>query len=375
MVLVGVDGVVMATVMVLFFAGVVGVSHVVVDNLDHVIVHQSMWMPDFGYDGPGRGNTLFEVYSQLRWAAVAVLFCGILFYVFRGLYDNLRGVCKIILLCVLLFAFPPVWDVSVYVVTMAGLWILNPLYAFDQSNPCPAQWGEKDIMRHSQESPYYTGDNIHGNACMPSHRVSYVVQQVGGITDIEPHNQSALSFVDMAIYGNLDWWLVNMFGVLTKAIILINLGLMVVVAGVMLDMFTGLAIGSVPVWVMLHMVPRFRRISDVFLCSVPCILVVPIFSGMVLVVGSSAVASGGHYGLLGVWLSAVAVLFFVATMPVLLVPVIGGAVHRSADAILQGTAAGVAMLYDGILSARQNRRNSLRIYGGVIGKLDGLAKP
>lgn len=134
----------------------------------------------------------------------------------------------------------------------------------------------------------------------------------------------------------MDAWFVNIFGVVVKAVMLLNLVLMAVVVGVILDMFTGIVIGAFPIWLILYLIPRFRRISILFLSSVPSILLIPIFSSIILVTGSSVVASGIYDDLFGVWLSAVSVLFFAAVIPVFLVPVIGSVISYITSAIVQG---------------------------------------
>lgn len=330
MVLVAIDGAILITVMVLVFAGVVGLSNIIVENLDDLIIQYSM--PNFEYSSIEQGNTLFDVYSQLRWITVIILFCGVLFCIAGGF---LSSVYRLVLFCVLLFVFPPIWDVSTQAVVMGGLWILNPLYTFDQKNPCPTHWSPDDITQYGVQSPYYTGGNP-SDACKPSHRVSYVLQQAGGLTGITPDGTSALNFFNNIINNGMDAWFVNIFGVVVKAVMLFNLVLMAVVVGVILDMFTGVVIGAFPIWIILYLIPRFRRISILFLSSVPSILLIPIFSSIILVTGSSVVASGIYDDLFGVWLSAVSVLFFAAVIPVFLVPIIGSVISYVTSAIVQG---------------------------------------
>ena len=58
---------------------------------------------------------------------------------------------------VLIFlVFPPIWDVSAQMMDDVSLWVLNPLYTFDNYMPCPAEWYEEPgrIQREFNESKY-----------------------------------------------------------------------------------------------------------------------------------------------------------------------------------------------------------------------------
>ena len=380
MVLVAVDGVIMTAAMVLFIAGMIGVAAVLADGLDGVILWQGMGVPDFGYEGAGRGNSLFDVYAQLRWGALVLLGCYAALYPLWGVEAWAARMRKVALLCVLLFAFPPVWDAAAYAAGAAGMWVLNPVYTFDEDRPCPHSWSAADITSYGKSSPYSIGGPP-SDACTPGHRIAYVVEQAAGLTRPEPGGRGVLEFIDAAIRGGVEGWFVNVFGVLAKAVTLINLVLILAVAGIMLDMFTGLVIGSLPVWVVLCLVPRFGPISERFLSAIPGILMVPICTGVVLVAGSSAVAAAGDGGELGSWLSAVAVLFLSAMLPVLLVPAAGQMVHHSSDVIQRGVAAGAAILFRGVggLAAGGDSRGAspgpkAHPKASHNGTLEGLAK-
>ena len=56
--------------------------------------------------------------------------------------------------------FPPLWDAGADVMETTALWVLNPLYSFDDANPCPADWTEERIIEEYNKSDYKKADAI-----------------------------------------------------------------------------------------------------------------------------------------------------------------------------------------------------------------------
>lgn len=382
MVLVAVDGIILAAGMVLFMAAVLGVSAVMAGGFDEMVVRLSLGVPGFGYGHDGTaesGNALFAVYSQLRWACVPVIAVAAAASVLTGRQPAGRAALRVVLAAALLFAFPPVWDHLAWAAGAGGMWVLNPNYTLDPDRPCPGWWDEDHIRAVHDSSPYGTGGDIY-DACRPGFRVSYVVQQAAGITttaaamDGGIGGEGVLGFVAGAVPAGLEGAFVNIFAAVLKAVMMIDLVLATVAAGVVLDLFTGLVIGSLPVMVALGMVPGFGGVSGRFLGAVPGLLLAPVATGVVLAAGSSAVAaSAAGAGELSVWMGAVSVLFLAAFLPAAMVPAVSSVVHLSAGAV--STAVSTAAVIPAE-AARGAAAGAIR--GGraraLSGGLEGLAR-
>lgn len=373
MVFVAVDGLVLTVGMVLFVAALIGVSAAVAANLDEILTHL-MDIPrfDYGRDGIETGNTLFEVYAQLRWACLAILFVSVIVMI------SLRGVqtgiwCRAILITILLLVFPPVWDALTVGAGDLALWMLNPVYTFDPDQPCPAQWDHDTILSLYDDTPYATdisADDVQ-SVCSPSLRISYLVRQAAGYTTT--HDTDAddmLQIIYDIIPAGIQDVFVNLFASVLKAIMILNLVLAAAVVGVIFDLFVGLVIGSLPVMLCISSLPRFADISARFLSAIPGILLAPIIASLILVVGSGAVASTTDTGLVAVWISASAVLFLASTVPIFLVPVISGVVYHAVGISSGGITASVQIMS---LSA-QGAASGSGVRGTISGGLEGLAK-
>ena len=382
MVLVAVDGIVMAAGMVLFMAAVLGVSAVMADGFDEMVVRLSLGVPGFGYGHDGTaesGNALFMVYSQLRWACVPVIAVAAIAPALARRQPAGRAVLRAALAVSLLFAFPPVWDHLAWAAGAGGTWVLNPDYTLDPDRPCPGWWDEDQIRTAHDSSPYGTGGDIY-DACRLGFRVSYVVQQAAGITTTAAAaeggigEEGVLGFVAGAIPAGLEGVFVNIFAAVLKAVMMIDLVLAAAAAGVVLDLFTGLVIGSLPVMVALGMVPGFGGVSGRFLGAVPGLLLAPVATAVVLVAGSSAVAaSAAGAGELSVWVGAVSVLFLAAFLPAAMVPAVSSVVHLSTGAVSSAVSSAAVISAE---AARGAAAGAVR--GGraraLSGGLEGLAR-
>ena len=345
LVFVAVDGLVLTVGMILFVAALIGVSAAVSESMDEILIHLGMDIPrfDYGRDGIETGNALFEVYAQLRWACLALLSVVVI------IMTSLRGIRSGVLyratiITILLLTFPPVWDALASGAGDISLWMLNPVYTFDPDRPCPESWDHNTIESLYQSLPYADGATSEDIevVCSPSLRVSYLVRQAAGFTTLHDAGTGEMLHVIFdAIPAGIEDIFVNIFAQVLKAIMMLNLALAAAVVGVIFDLFVGLVIGSLPVMLCMSYVPRFDAVSSKFLSTIPGILLAPVLTSIILVAGSGAVASATSTGLVAVWISASAVLFMAATLPILLVPVISGIVYNATGAISGGITASV----------------------------------
>lgn len=372
MVLVAVDGIVMAAGMLLFLAAVLGAAGVLGGGFDDMFLQLNLGVPGFDYslEGGESGNALFGVYAQLRWAALACLAVAGMMSLSRGLYRGRRAAGRAALLAALLLAFPPAWDWAAAGAEAAGMWVLNPRYTFDPASPCPASWSVDVVSRMHDSSPYGAGGDA-SDICAPGFRVSYLVGQAAGHTSAGPEfgGSGILEFVAWSIPRGMSDLFVNVFASVFKAVAAINLVLVGVMAGIMLDVFAGLAIGALPVLACLAMIPGFARVCGAFLSALPGILAAPVLSALVVVVGSPAVASAGSP--LEAWAGASAVLLLACILPAAAVPAVSRVAAMSGGVVVSAAVSAAGVTGGAIWGAAAG---GARGAGAVRGGLEGLAR-
>ncbi len=134
--------------------------------------------PKFDYsivNGVETGNEMFEVYKTMRLLAgglfaIVLIFAGlsrILESTDMGIIQHGRAnsmISKSLLFLIVIFVFPPMWDIAADGMENISYWVLNPLYSFDENNPCPVEWGTvgspEYVTRLDQEydkTPYLLG--------------------------------------------------------------------------------------------------------------------------------------------------------------------------------------------------------------------------
>ena len=363
-----VDGVVGVAGMLLMVAALLGLSAVLSEGFAVMLTHLGLGLP--GFDAWQSGNALYDTYEQLRWAATVILACIMASY---AALRRWRGALRRGLpLMLLLFAFPYLWDYGAHVSYMAGAWILNPLYTLDPANPCPAEWDRTRVIREYESSPYGTAGDPY-MACRPELRVSYVAEQAAGTTSIRPDGD-VMVLVAQSIPAGMAEIFVNVFGAVTKALTITNLTLAAAAAGVILDVYAGLVAGAMPVWIIICMIPRLDGLSARFLGSIPALLLAPPLTSLVVVMGSSALASTPHgdpSALLGVWVGAVSVLFLAALLPAAMVPAVRGVIEMSTAILFSGVSSSVHVASATAGGAARGMAGSPA--GAVRGGLEGLA--
>ena len=363
-----VDGVVGMAALLLFVAAILGILAVLAEGFAGMLTHLSLGLP--GFASAQSGNALYDTYGQLRWAAIIMLAGAASAYAALGRWR--AGLRRAAPLMILLFVFPYAWDYGAHLSYMAGAWVLNPLYTLDPESPCPAGWDYTHITQRYEASPYHTGGDPY-MLCRPELRVAYVVEQAAGTTTIQADDH-IMGFVAQSIPAGLAEIFVNMFGALTKAFTIINLTLAAAAAGVIFDVYAGLVVGAMPVWIILYMVPRLDGLSARFLASIPAILLAPPLTSLVVVMGSSALVStpqGGPAAILGVWVGAVSILFLAVLLPAAIIPAVRGVMDMSTAVLASGASASAGVMArtaGGAVSAIPGGRA-----GMVRGGLEGLA--
>ena len=364
--------------------------------------------PGFDYeidDGVEKGNATFGVYTQMRLMAVIALVCliigGTVFRVFEARDPESdivssrtvsTTVTKPLMLIILFFAFPIMWDIGSDITEDVGLWILNPLYSFDPDRPCPDEWYEDTqiIIDAHNESKYTRGGDAAlydveraESVCRPELRSNYLIRQAVQTTEYEEYKPpdpltSMFRMVTTFTIGGIT----NMFFLFMKAIVATNLVISTMLALILTDVITGVAIAALPLFASLSMIPKYSKLSEQFISVVPAILLLPILTAIMLVVGSSFVASANEQdvgfiqdtgvlelGLFYTWVASIGVLYMVAGLPAMMVGMIGNILSRAQQTVMHSVNA--AMFVTSMVTGGANSAVKDRVIGKDANKDGG----
>ena len=362
--------------------------------------------PGFDYeiiDGVETGNATFGVYQQMRLMAIIILICvvitGIVLRVLETGYSESdimsssivsTTVTKPVMLIILFFAFPMMWDIGTDLAENTALWIVNPTYSFDPDRPCPDEWYEDTqiIIDTHNNSSYTRGGTVsHGiekaeDVCKPELRSNYLINQAVRNTTYEEYQPpDPLSFIFRIVTHFVIGNAVNMFFMIAKGVVAVNLVMSTILAMIMTDVVAGVAIAAMPLFAIMSMVPKYTKIAEQFLSALPALLILPILIAITIVVGSSFVANVNqqdtnfiqdtgllNLGIFYTWVSAIGVLFLASMLPVMIIGLIGKVVGEATNIIQQSTQAASFMTSMAVKAPIPGAGGSLSsIVGGKLG--------
>jgi len=328
--LITVDALIIITAGVVMLSAIVSVAGVVAGALDRAYLFLVIGLPDFSYEisgGSEQGNETFAVYGQMR--LLGAVFVGsaaaltLPSTIKSGMHSVMAGMGRYSLLLILFGVFPPFWDAGASLSEDAALWMLNPAYSFDSSSPCPPSWDKDRIASEYEGSPYRLADSADDSVCKPDLRSKYVIWNVAARIDAKNDSLEDLGVLlsEFALKEATGAAL----GVM-QAAVAVSVLFLIAMIGTTTDIILAVAISAMPLFASLSMIPQFRAASSKFLDAIPALLLLPVFSSAVLLVGSSFVASVPVHdaaGLFYAWLASVAVLLLTVLLPVLAVPFAG----------------------------------------------------
>ena len=346
-----VDALIIIAAVAVMLAAMASAADIIAGMLDRAYIFLAIGLPDFDYSisgGAERGNETFAVYGQMRLlgAAFAASAAALTLpaAVKSGMHSGRIVLGRYFLLLVLFAAFPPFWDAASSLSENAALWMLNPAYSFDSGSPCPASWDKDRIAAEYGESPYRLADSDDESVCRPDLRSKYVIWNVAGGIDAKSGSLEDLGTV-LAEFALPE--AANAVLGIMQAAVAISVLFMTAIIGTAVDIILAVAISAMPLFAALSMIPQFRAASSKFLDTIPALLLLPVISSVVLLVGSSFVAAVPAHdaeGALYAWLASVAVLLLTVLLPVLMVPLAGplAAAMTSAVSFSVSTAAAAA---------------------------------
>ena len=404
---------------VVMMLAVIGLAANMTGFLDAVYMDLALTLPKFDYrveDGTEQGNETFDAFVQMRYVSAGILGAALAYagtvrvmeidemnLVQRGVSNAI--ISKSLMFVLFFLAFPAMWDAGADVMEILAMWILNPLYSFDEDRPCPKEWYDNPdrIISEYNSSPYRTGPETDGSGgahkpdfvCSPQHKVRYVFNQMLGQTEVERakmryHDQTdTFGMLTQDIQNFASAAFVNIFLGLTKALITINVLAMAFIIGIMADVLIGTIIAALPLFLFLTLIPRTASVANRFIDALPALFLLPILSAMVIVVGAGFVAQIGtecisEYEcsseedaslLLYVWISSIGVVFLAVSLPVMLVPLLGQVSSMATQVVTSATqTAGIVagMTVSGGASGISQGISGVRASEGGLRSLAGL---
>ena len=90
--------------------------------------------------------------------------------------------------------------------------------------------------------------------------------------------------------------MINMFMGLTKALVALQVLILSLMIGIMADMLVAMIAAGLPVFLMLSLIPKAEDVANKMLQALPALLLLPLMSAIIVVVGASAVVEAGGTG-------------------------------------------------------------------------------
>lgn len=349
------DGIFMIVGMFAFAGAMIIVGNILGQVLSDTFLALIIDTPDFSYSFDGMtesGNPTFDVYQQMRLIAYALLGPTIIIGTAMSVVDARSGekslvtnsyfgriVVKPVVLLIVLTAFPFLWDMSTEFTENVALWILNPDYSFDPDHPCPADWTDAETRQKYNDSKYIKGfpaewvsHDQQQIVCRPDLKTNYLITQVVSNTELKDEvPEDILGMILDTLTGVLTTVYSTIMFAVPKALIAMQIGMMGVIVGVALDVFIAVTIAALPMFAILSMIPLTRGIANKFLMVLPAVLILPIISAVMLVVGAGFVASipdqyenyqSGPLNsyLVHAWVASLGTVILVIMLPTMLIP-------------------------------------------------------
>lgn len=280
-------------------------------------------MPVFEYgvqDGYETGNRNFEIYQILRNIALVAFVFVIMFAGVSFVFEHVNLISpetgynilsKSVIFILFFFFFPPLWDLLAATIQQTSLWILNP------ENPDE-----------------------------PTKNISYILNKIGNGIECKPDDDSCRFSLDALVAGITDPFtsLRNMF--LTtflavfKAVAFLSLMFLTFLLGTVRIVLTAILTISIPVILMLSLLPIFRRVASRMIDAFLGLMIAPIFSalGMVAGVAHLQTFAAASPDPIVEWFAALAVMGLATFIPAMLVPMLGS-VMGSVSSIITGAVA------------------------------------
>ena len=166
---------------------------------------------------------------------------------------------------------------------------------------------------------------------------------------------------------------------LIKALVSIQILILALMLGIMVDMLGSMIAAGLPVFLMLSLIPKVEDIANKMLDALPAILLLPVMSAIIIVVGAGSIVEAGDNsvsdeGMMGhvyTWITAVGVVFFAITLPTIMIPLLGSVSQMATQVVSSAVSTGTMVGGQAVAGAASGGMNAFR--SGSTGGLRGLA--
>lgn len=423
---------------VMLMLALVGFAVAYSQVIDQTYMELAFVTPGFEYaitGGLETGNETFESYKLMRYIGAGMIgFVLVLAAISRILESTESGISvpgtsnrmisKSLLFLLVFLVFPPMWDISAGAMENVSYWILNPVYSFDDGDPCPSDWSLVDYQEQYNRSRIYLSEQVDDTIdtnnvatmkilCEPRLKVNFVIGSMLRTTEVNRLGSetgvgvivpdlNALNGTGVTVSQANQWMgsmqtgiqtgsftekFLDLFLGLTKALVTIQVLIMSLLIGIMTDMLAGMVIAAMPIFLMLTLVPKADGIANKMIEALPALLLLPMMSAIIISVGAGTIAesagdvpagSADVWDYTEVWITSIGVVFFAVTLPVILIPILGTVTQMAQQTISSAiststTVAGMAAS-GGIGGAVGAIRGGQGAGGAALGALGGMAR-
>ncbi len=379
-------------------------------------------IPDFDFyvdstTGHEMGNDSFMTFSFLRDIAniffilvfVLVAFLLLLKQVQLVSNDTIK---KVFLSAaggmILLAIFPYMWDDASQGVEDAAIFMLNPAYSGDETNPCAVSASDRYIV-----SLMDTNNEIHDSmtatstlyrasadkakdVCLPDLRIDYLFNAAlhGTSVEIAADDGTVQGFLSgLAAHAESfgEEVFSTMFTGVSKISMLFFLATMASMIGAVRYLLVDVIVIAMPLLLVLRSFPFFYidSISKTLLTAWVPLVLTPIFGSLIILAGSSnlyqmeqeldeeGALQLGSIGKerYGFWTHAMATLLLAVMIPVMFAPILGSFAQQASSMVMTGTIGGITAVSGAARGMISGAGSAMaQGGGGMAGLMAGAAR-
>ena len=357
-------------------------------------------IPDFAYSihGAETGNETFELFAQFRWVAYIAftifIIVGVTLHVVTKDRQYIDLIKTSVFSIIVIVSFPIIWDVAAESMENVTMYMLNPLYSFDSTAPCPDSYTEQQIWDLYNDSPFSRGDTVWGLGpwdtekaqivCTPQYKINYVISQMSEGQYYTATTDNPYEWFLWQIGQFQSDVISQVFFSMIQSIVIIQIGLLSVIVAIMTDLLTAMIIAAFPILLVLRVIPFCKGTVDKFLTALPALYLIPIMSAVIITVGAGVVASAGTTPIAGenlggldmakiyVWVAALGVTIFAVYLPVIMVSLLSDVVGQATRMVTSAVQAATVITAQAGMGAAKGIAGGGRIKGGLAGAGSGI---
>ncbi|MDE1839042.1 MAG: hypothetical protein KGH87_03885 [Thaumarchaeota archaeon] len=356
----GLDSIIILISTIAIIAIMIGVGKVFMTTLENSYVSLTTSMPKFSTTGDypdtihNKTDSLLSVYNMLRsgiiWAIAAVLMiAGILFMLEQIQVVPASTAFGIIskgtLYFVILFGFPPIWDLYAGTIELGSKAIMDPANTGQTPDSVVKVFDTINGMGISQGKVPQVDNSVLNN----------LVQLFNGSDILSTFSDQGKALILGAIGSILSLilsFLTYMFAAIRQVL-------------------TAVLIAGLPIILILSLVPWFQGITKRLYDTLFGLSLVPIFSALVMVTGAAYLGGITTHPVEEQWFASVAVLTLSTFIPTILVPLLGSLFSSITSMASTATGFGGMM---GMMAIQGGRGIGSGAYGAAMSAQQGAAE-